>query len=56
MLTKLLALLFIGTVLGRVFLRPQLRGLGRWLGRVVDVTLVVLAVVYGAQLLMMLSR
>jgi len=56
MFTKILALVLVGLVVGRVLFRPRLRELGRWFNRFVDVSLVVLAVVYGAQLLMMLSR
>ncbi|MEM7153882.1 MAG: hypothetical protein AAF799_13620 [Myxococcota bacterium] len=56
MISKTLALIFIGAVAGRVFLRPQLKELGRWFSHFVDVALVVIAVVYGVQLVMMLSR
>ncbi len=56
MLSKLLALIFIAILVGRVLLRPQFKELGRWFNRFVDVTLIVIAVVYGAQLVMMLSR
>lgn len=50
MITKLIALAFVAILAGRVFFRPRLRELGQWLSRFVDVTLVVLAVVYGTML------
>ncbi|MEX1366211.1 MAG: hypothetical protein AB1Z98_24005 [Nannocystaceae bacterium] len=50
MITKLIALAFVAILAGRVFFRPRLRELGQWFSRFVDVTLVVLAVVYGTML------
>ena len=56
MISKTLALIFVAAVAGRVFLRPQLKELGRWFNHFVDVALLVIAVVYGVQLIMMLTR
>ncbi len=56
MLTKLIAIAVVGALVGRVFLRPQLEGLSRWFKHFVDVTLVVIAVVYGVQLIIMATK
>ncbi|MCB9714830.1 MAG: hypothetical protein H6712_13265 [Myxococcales bacterium] len=57
MVTKLIALAFVAIVLGRVLLGARLRELSAWFHRFIDVTLVVLAVVYGTWLVrLLLSR
>lgn len=57
MLTKILTVLLLGTLVTRLLLRgPWWKGLGQWFKRFVDVALVVLAVVYGAQLLVLALR
>lgn len=54
MVTKLIAVAFIAIFAGRVFFRPRLKELGAWFSRFVDVTLLVLAVVYGTMLVKIL--
>ncbi|MCH9682319.1 MAG: hypothetical protein K0V04_12855 [Deltaproteobacteria bacterium] len=56
MLTKLIAIAVLGTLVGRVFFQPQLEGLGRWFRRFVDVTLIVITVVYAVQIIIMLTK
>lgn len=54
MVTKLIAFAIVAILAGRVFFRPKLRELGAWFNRFVDVTLIVLAVVYGTMLVKIL--
>jgi hypothetical protein len=56
MLSKIVLLLLLGAVFTRVFLRAQWKGLGLWLSRCVDLALVVLAIIYGVQLLVITLR
>lgn len=49
MLLKLIAIAFVVATTGRVLFRRQWQGLGRWLQRFVDLTLVLIAVVLGTQ-------
>lgn len=51
MLLKIVVALLLAAVFTRVFLRAQWKGLGLWLSRCVDLALVVLAIIYIAQLL-----
>lgn len=56
MLFKLIAIGFVAATAGRVLFRRQWQGLGRWLQRFVDLTLVVLAVVLGVQWILIAVR
>lgn len=56
MLSKIVILLLLGAVVTRVFLRAQWKGLGIWISRCVDLALVVLALIYGVQLLVIALR
>lgn len=54
-LTKILTLVLLGTLAVRLGLL-RWKGLGQWFKRFVDVALLTLAVVYGVQLIIMLTR
>ncbi len=55
MLTKILTVVLLATLAARLGLW-RWKGLGQWFKHFVDVTLVVIAVVYGVQIIIMLSR
>ncbi len=55
MFTKVLTLVILATLAARLGLW-QWKGLGDWFKRFVDVTLVVLAVVYITQIIIMVTR
>lgn len=56
MLTKILTMLLIGAVVTRVLLQGQWKSLGRWWKRCVDLSFVVIVVIYGVQLLVLALR
>jgi hypothetical protein len=49
-LNKLLALAFVVLLLGKLFFKPQLRSLGRWLDGVVNAMLIAISVAYALQI------
>lgn len=49
MINKLLAIFFVGLVVGKLFFRPQLKMLGRWLDGVVNAFLIAILVAYMIQ-------
>ncbi len=55
MLNKLLSVAFIGLVLGKLFFRPQLKALGKWLDGVVNAFLIAIVIAYLLQLLIFLT-
>lgn len=55
-LIKLIAAAFVASVVARVLFRQKWQGLGRWFQRLVDVTLVVLALVLGTQWVLIALR
>lgn len=56
MLTKILTMLLIGAVITRVLLQGQWKSLGRWWKRCVDLSFIVIVVIYGVQLLVLALR
>jgi hypothetical protein len=54
-LSKLLALAFIVVAIGKLFFRPQLKAVGRWLDGVVNAALIAIALVYAIQLVIFLT-
>lgn len=55
MLSKALAAVFLFLLLGKLFFRPQLKQLGRWLDRLVNATLVAIVIVWALQLALLYS-
>jgi hypothetical protein len=55
-LLKLIAMVFVGVSVGRILFKPQMAGLGLWLSRVVDTTLIVIAVVLVVQMAIILAH
>ena len=55
MLGKLLSVVFIGLVLGKLFFRPQLKALGKWFDGVINAFLIAIAIAYLIQLFIYLS-
>ncbi len=56
MLNKLLALAFIGLLLGKVFFKPQLRAFARWFDGVINAFIIAIAIVYTVQIILWLTR
>ncbi|MEM6989928.1 MAG: hypothetical protein AAF721_05510 [Myxococcota bacterium] len=52
MLFKLIATLFLLGIVGRVLFPSRWKGMGEWFRRFIDLTLVLLAIAFGAQLIM----
>lgn len=55
MLNKVLAIAFVGLVLGKLFFRPQLRALGKWFDGVINAFLIAIVIAYSIQLFIYLS-
>lgn len=55
MLNKVLAIAFVGLILGKLFFRPQLRALGRWFDGIINAFLIAILIAYLLQLLIYLS-
>ena len=55
MLTKILTVILLGTLAVRLGL-VQWKGLSQWFKRFVDIALITIAVVYGIQLIIIISR
>jgi hypothetical protein len=53
---KILALTFVAATVVRLLFRKRWEELGRWFSRAVDMTLVAIAIVLGAQLLLVALR
>ncbi len=53
LLVKLLAMGIVGLFAARVLFRPRMQELGQRFNRAVDITLVVIAVVYAIQLIVL---
>ena len=49
MINKLLAFVFVGLVVGKLFFKPRFRLLGRWLDGVVNAFLIAIAIAYLVQ-------
>ncbi len=54
-LNKVLAIAFVGLILGKLFFRPQLRALGRWFDGIINAFLIAILIAYLLQLLIYLS-
>jgi hypothetical protein len=54
-LNKVLAIAFVGIVLGKLFFRPQLRALGKWFDGVINAFLIAIGIAYTIQLFIYLS-
>lgn len=54
-LNKLLAFAFVGLIVGKMFFRPQLKALGKWLDGVVNAFLIAIVIAYSLQLLIYLT-
>ena len=55
MLNKVLALAFVGLVLGKLFFRPQFKAIGKWFDGLVNAFLIAIAIAYLIQLFVFLS-
>lgn len=56
MLLKLIAIGFVALSVGKIFFKPQMEGLGKWFSRLLDTTLIVIAIVLVVQLTLILTH
>ncbi len=55
-LFKLIAIAFVAGSAGRVLFGWRLKGMGQWFRRFIDLTLLLLVIVFGLQLLLLALR
>ena len=55
MLNKILGLVFVGLLVGKVIFKPQLRHVKKWFDGVVNAMLIAIAIVYSLQLALWLT-
>jgi hypothetical protein len=56
LINRILAFAFVALILGKLFFRPQLKALGRWLDGVVNAMLIAIVLAYAVQLGILLTR